>query len=172
MAPFEALYGGRCRSPIGWFDGFESRVRSTDLLRDSLNRVRMIQDRPRAAQSRHKSYADRRLRALEFRVGDKVFLRVLPMRGVMRFGWRGKLSPAFIGPYDILERNLSFVEEPVRILAKEVRKLRSREIPVVKVRWSHRSIEEATWEIESEVRKPYPQCLRHRVFLFPFFPIL
>ncbi|CAN4087035.1 unnamed protein product [Withania somnifera] len=154
------------------------------------------------AQSRRKSYADRRRRALEFGVGDKVFLRVSPMRGVMRFGRRGKLSPAFIGPYEILERfgdvayrldlppilsvvhpvfhvstmrrympdeshviredsvrleeNPSFVEEPVRILAKEVRKLRSREIQVVKVRWSHRSIEEATWEIESEVRKRYP----------------
>ncbi|CAN4089702.1 unnamed protein product [Withania somnifera] len=71
-----------------------------------------------------------------------------------------------------VDENLSFVEEPVRILAKEVRKLRSREIPVVKVRWSHHSIEEATWEIESEVRKKYPQCLRHRVFLFPFFPLL
>ncbi|CAN4123912.1 unnamed protein product [Withania somnifera] len=138
--------------------------------------VDRLLDRPRAAQSRRKSYADRRLRALEFGVGDKVFLRVSPMRGVMRFGRRGKLSPAFIGPYEILERvgdvayrlalppilsavhpNLSFVEKPVRILAKEVRKLRSREIPVVKVRWSHRSIEEATWEIESDVRKQCPQ---------------
>ncbi|CAN4125134.1 unnamed protein product [Withania somnifera] len=60
--------------------------------------------RLRAAQSRQKSYADRRLRTLEFGVGDKVFLRVSPMRGVMRFGRRGKLSPAFIGPYEILER--------------------------------------------------------------------
>ncbi|CAN4119605.1 unnamed protein product [Withania somnifera] len=216
MAPFEALYGRRCRSPIGWFDGFEAKVRSTDLLRDSLNRVRMIRDRPREAQSRQKSYLDRRLRALEFGVGDKVFLRVSPMRGVMRFGRRGKLSPAFIGPYEILERvgdvayklalpptlssvhpvfhvsmlrrympdeshviredsvlddNPSFVEKPVKILAKEVRKLRSREIPVVKVRCSHRYVEEATWEIESEVRKRYPR-LRHRVFLFPFFPLL
>ncbi|CAN4115603.1 unnamed protein product [Withania somnifera] len=178
-----------------------------------------LYDRPRAAQSRRKSYADRILRALEFGVGDKVFFRVSPMRGVMRFGRRGKLSPGFIGPYEILERvgevayrlalppillavhpvfhvsmlrrympdeshviqedlvrldeSRSFVEEPVRILAKEVRKLRSREIPMVKVRWNHRSIEEATWEIESEVRKRYPQiCLRHEVFLFPFFPLL
>ncbi|CAN4084987.1 unnamed protein product [Withania somnifera] len=52
MAPFEALYGRRCRSPIGWFDGFEARVRSTDLLRDSLNHVWMIRDRPRVAPSR------------------------------------------------------------------------------------------------------------------------
>ncbi|CAN4081424.1 unnamed protein product [Withania somnifera] len=103
-APFEALYGRRCTSPIGWFDGFEAAVQSTDLLHDSLNRVWMIRDRPRVAQSRRKSYADHRLRALEFGVGGKVFLRVSPMRGVMRFGRRGKLSP-------------------------EVRKLRSREIP-------------------------------------------
>ncbi|CAN4123745.1 unnamed protein product [Withania somnifera] len=109
MAPFEALYGGRCRSPIGWFDGFEAESGPCDLLRDLLNQVRMIRDRPRAAQSRRKSYADRRLRALEFGVGDKVFLRVSPMHGVMRFGRRRKLSP-------------------------EVRKLRSREISVVKVR--------------------------------------
>ncbi|CAN4125002.1 unnamed protein product [Withania somnifera] len=157
----------------------------------------------RAARSRRKSYADRRLRALEFGVGDKVFLRVSPMRGVMRFGRCGKLGPRYIGPYEILERvgdvayrlplppilsvvhpvfhvsmlrrymhdeshviredsvrldeNLSFVEEPVKFLAKEVRKLRSGEIPVVKVQWSHRSIKEATWEIESEMRKRYPQ---------------
>ncbi|CAN4112843.1 unnamed protein product [Withania somnifera] len=61
MAPFEALYGRRCRSPIGWFDGFESRIRYKDLPRDSLNHVRLIQDRLRAAQSRQKSYADRGL---------------------------------------------------------------------------------------------------------------
>ncbi|CAN4125218.1 unnamed protein product [Withania somnifera] len=52
MAPFEALYGRRCRSPIGWFDGFEAKVQPTDLLRDSLDQIRLIQDRPRAAQSR------------------------------------------------------------------------------------------------------------------------
>ncbi|GKV02736.1 hypothetical protein SLEP1_g15133 [Rubroshorea leprosula] len=79
MAPFEALYGQRCRSPL-------------------------IKERLRAAQSRQKSYADRRRRDLEFEVGDHVFLKVSPTRGVLRFGIRGKLSPSYIGPYPILER--------------------------------------------------------------------
>ncbi|CAN4121265.1 unnamed protein product [Withania somnifera] len=159
MPPFKALYGRRCRSPIGWFDGFEARVQSTDLPHDSLDRIRLIRDRLRAAQNRQKSYADRRLRALEFGVGNKVFSRISPMRGVMRFDRRGKLSPGYIGPYEILERldeNLSFVEEPAKILAKDVIKWRSGEVPVVKVRWSHRSVEEATWEIESDMRSRYP----------------
>ena len=64
----------------------------------------MIQSRLLTAQSRQKSYADRRVRPLEFMVGDRVWLRVSPMKGVMRFGRKGKLSPRFIGPYEILER--------------------------------------------------------------------
>ena len=56
------------------------------------------------AQSRQKSYADVRCRPLEFKVGDHVFLKVMPKRGVVRFGKRGKLSPRFIGPFKILER--------------------------------------------------------------------
>ncbi|XP_060961023.1 uncharacterized protein LOC133031520 [Cannabis sativa] len=55
------------------------------------------------AQSRQKSYADAKRRNVEFAVGDKVFLRVSPMKGVMRFGKRGKLSPRFIGPFEILD---------------------------------------------------------------------
>ena len=74
MAPFEALYGRRCCSAIGWFDVSEVRPRGTDLLRESLDRVWVIQDRLREAQSRKKCYADRRLRALRFGVGDRVFL--------------------------------------------------------------------------------------------------
>lgn len=74
MAPFEALYGRQCRSIIEWFDRFEARPQSTELLRDSLDRLWLIQDRLRAAQRRQKSYEDRRLRTLEFSVGDRVFL--------------------------------------------------------------------------------------------------
>ncbi|KAL5555965.1 hypothetical protein UlMin_022614 [Ulmus minor] len=58
----------------------------------------------KTAQSRQKSYADRRRRPLEFQVGDLVFLKVAPMKGVMRFGKKGKLSPRYIGPFEILER--------------------------------------------------------------------
>ena len=66
MAPFEVLYGRRCRSPIGWFDAFEVRPWGTDLLRDSLKKVKSIQENILAAQSRKKEYADRKVRDMEF----------------------------------------------------------------------------------------------------------
>ena len=104
MAPFEALYGRRCRSPIGWFDAFEVRPWGTDLLRDSLKKVKSIQEKLLAAQSRQKEYADRKVRDLEFMEGEQVLLKVSPMKGVMRFGKRGKLSPRYIGPFEVLKR--------------------------------------------------------------------
>ena len=104
MAPFEALYGRRYRSPIGWFDAFEVRPWGTDLLRDSLERVKSIQEKLLAVQSRQKEYADRKVRDLEFMEGEQVLLKVSPMKGVMHFGKRGKLSPRYIGPFDVLKR--------------------------------------------------------------------
>ncbi|XP_069149036.1 uncharacterized protein [Solanum lycopersicum] len=158
IAPFEALY---------------------DLLRESLDKVKLIQDRLLMAQSRQKSYADRKVRDLEFMVGERVLLKVSPMKGVMRFGKKGKLSPRYIGPFEIVERisevayqlalppglsgihpvfhismlkkyhqggdhviqwdsvlldqNLTFEEESVIILDRQIRKLRSKEIASVKV---------------------------------------
>ena len=96
MAQFEALYGRRCRSPIGWFDAFEVRPWGTDLLRESLDKFKLIQDRLLMAQSRQKSYADRKIRDLEFMVGERVLLKFSPMKGVMRFGKKGKLSPRLV----------------------------------------------------------------------------
>ncbi|XP_019237043.1 PREDICTED: uncharacterized protein LOC109217266 [Nicotiana attenuata] len=69
-----------------------------------MDKVQLIIQRLLTTQSRQKSYADKRRRALLFTIGDKVFLRVSPVKGVMRFGKRGKLSPGFIGPYEILDR--------------------------------------------------------------------
>ena len=94
MAPFEALYGRRCRSPIGWFDAFEVRPWGTNLLRVSLDKVKLIQDRLLMPQSRQKSYADRKVRDLEFMVGERVLLKVSLMK-VMWFGKKGKLSPRY-----------------------------------------------------------------------------
>ncbi|XP_069152940.1 uncharacterized protein [Solanum lycopersicum] len=76
----------------------------THLLRDAMEKVRMIQNRLLTAQSRQKSYADRRVRALVFMEGDHVWIRVSPMKGVMRFGKKGKSSPRFIVPFEILSR--------------------------------------------------------------------
>ena len=104
MAPYEALYGRKCRSPIGWFDVGETKLIGPDVIQQVVDKVKLIQERLLAAQSRQKSYADNRRRDLEFQIGDWVFLKVSPMRGVMRFGRKGKLSPRYIGPYHIVRR--------------------------------------------------------------------
>ena len=104
MAPYEALYGRRCSSPICWIEVGESSITGPDLIRDTSEKVSLIQQCLLTAQSQHKSYADLRRRPLEFEVGDHVFLKVIPKRGVVRFDKRGKLSPRFIGLFEILER--------------------------------------------------------------------
>ena len=104
MAPYEALYGRPCKSPLCWTEVGESSITSPDLIRDTFEKVSLIRQRLLTAQRRQKSYADVRRRPLEFEIGDHVFLKVMPKRGVVRFGKRGKLSPRFIGPFEILER--------------------------------------------------------------------
>ena len=103
MAPYEALYGRPCRSPLGWTEVGESSIMGPDLIRDTFEKVSLIRHRLLTAKSRQKSYADVRHRPLEFEVRDHVFLKVMPKRGVVRFCKRGKLSPRVIGPFEIFE---------------------------------------------------------------------
>ncbi|XP_070030832.1 uncharacterized protein [Nicotiana sylvestris] len=95
MAPFVALYGWRCHSPIGWFDPGKAKLYGTDLVKDALERVNLIQERFCTAQSRQKSNADQKAHNVSFMVGEKVLLKVLPMKDIMRFGKKGKLSPRY-----------------------------------------------------------------------------
>ena len=104
MVPYEALYRRPCRSPICWIEVGESSITGPDLIRDTLEKVGLIQKCLLMAQSRQKSYADRWRRPLEFKVGDHVFLKVMPKREVVRFNKWGKLSSRYIGPFEILER--------------------------------------------------------------------
>ena len=104
MTPYEALYGRPCRSPLCWTEVEESSITGPDLIRDTSEKVSLIRHRLLTAQSRQKNYADARCRPLEFEVGDHVSLKVNPTRGVVRLDKRGKLSPRFIGPFEILER--------------------------------------------------------------------
>ncbi|KAL0539868.1 hypothetical protein IC582_024089 [Cucumis melo] len=202
MAPFEALYGKCCRSPVCWGEVGEQRLMGPELVQSTNEAIQKIRSHMHTAQSRQKSYADVRRKDLEFEVGDKVFLKVAPMRGVLRFERRGKLSPRFVGPFEILERigpvayrlalppslstvhdvfhvsmlrkyvpdpshvvdyvpleideNLSYAEQPVEVLAREVKTLRNKEIPLVKVLWRNHRVEEATWEREDDMRSRYP----------------
>ncbi|GKC63897.1 hypothetical protein Tco_1096495 [Tanacetum coccineum] len=104
VAPFEALYGRKCRSPVCWAEVGEAQLTGPEIIHETTEKIFKIRDRMQAARDRQKSYADKRRRPLEFEVGDKVMLKVAPWKGVMRFGKRGKLNPRYIGPFRIIER--------------------------------------------------------------------
>ena len=93
MSPFEVLYGRKCRSPICWDDVRERKLLGPELVQLIVEKVALIKERLKTAQSRQKSYVDNRWQDLEFEVGDHVFLKVSHMKFVMRFGRKGKLSP-------------------------------------------------------------------------------
>src|SRR5438132_14405256 len=104
MAPFEALYGRRCRSPLNWSEPGERVTFGPNLVTEAKEKVRAIQNHLKTAQSRQKSYSDKRHRPLEFEIGSWAYLRVSPMKGVHRFGVKGKLAPRYIGPFQILQQ--------------------------------------------------------------------
>jgi hypothetical protein len=104
MAPFEALYGRKCRTPLLWNQARESQLFGPDSIRQAEKQVEIIRENLIAVQSRQKSYADPRRREVVLEVGDYAYLRVSPIHGLRRFNVRGKLSPRFIGPFKILER--------------------------------------------------------------------
>ncbi|WVZ70423.1 hypothetical protein U9M48_019094 [Paspalum notatum var. saurae] len=102
-SPFEALYGGRCRTPLFWNQTGEKQAFGPDLIRDAEQQIKMVRENLRVAQSKQKSYADVRRRDLTFKVDDFVYLKVSPMRGIRRFNMKGKLAPRYIGPFKIVE---------------------------------------------------------------------
>jgi hypothetical protein len=104
MAPFEMLYGQRCRTPLFWNETREQKVFGPDVLEEAEKQVRMVRENIRVTQSRQKSYTNYRRRELSFVVGDFVYLKVSPMRGLRCFKVQGKLTPRFIGPFKILEK--------------------------------------------------------------------
>ena len=104
MASYEALYCRKCRTPVCWTDLNKHKVIGPDIVKETEEKVRIIQQRLKTASDRHKSYADFKRKDIEYEVCDKVFLKVSPWRKILRFGKKGKLSPRFIEPYEILER--------------------------------------------------------------------
>ncbi|GLT69306.1 hypothetical protein SLA2020_414650 [Shorea laevis] len=101
MPPYEALYRRRCQSPLYWNDIGERQQPGPEMLQDTWDKVILIRQRMAAAQSRNKCFVDNQRRVLEFEVGDQVFLKISPIRGVMRFDKKGKLSPQYVGPFEI-----------------------------------------------------------------------
>ena len=105
MAPFIALYGRKCRTPLNWVELGERRYYGINFVKEAKEHVCIIQQHIEAAQSRQKSYADKRRQPIEFEVGEYVYVKVSPMKGVQQFGMKRKLAPRYVGPYKIIERS-------------------------------------------------------------------
>ena len=103
-APYEALYGRRYRTLMCWTELHEHKIIGPDLAKDIEEKVQIIQQRLKATNDRQRSYVNLRRKDIEYEVGDKVFLKVSPWKKILHFGRKGKVSPRFIGPYEILER--------------------------------------------------------------------
>ncbi|GJR29289.1 putative reverse transcriptase domain-containing protein [Tanacetum coccineum] len=103
-APYEALYGRKCRSPVCWTEVGKAQLTGLELIQETTEKIILIKQRMQAAQDRQKSYADRKRKPMEFKVGDRVMLKVSPWKGVVRFGKRGKLNPRYVGPFKVLAK--------------------------------------------------------------------
>ncbi|GKC83688.1 putative reverse transcriptase domain-containing protein [Tanacetum coccineum] len=103
-APFEVLYGLKCRSPVCWAEVGDTQLTGPEIIHETTDKIVQIKQRIQAARDRQKSYADVRRKPLEFQVGYKVMLNVSPWKRVIRFGKRGKLNPRYIGPFKVLEK--------------------------------------------------------------------
>ncbi|GKA07586.1 reverse transcriptase domain-containing protein [Tanacetum coccineum] len=183
-SPFEALYGRKCRSPVIWNEVGESQLIGPELVQETTEKIVQIRERLKTARSRQKCYADRRRRPLEFQVGDRVLLRVSPWKGVgisveisttrVEFNHDGPVSnlKKCLAESDVqvpleeikVDDKLYFVEEPVEIVDRQIKKLKRSWIPIVKVRWDSRRGAEFTWEREDQFETKYPHLfmLIHR----------
>nr|GEZ41486.1 putative reverse transcriptase domain-containing protein [Tanacetum cinerariifolium] len=185
-APYEALYGRKCRSPVCWAEVGEAQLTGPELIQETTEKIPM-----------------------EFEVRDRVMLKVSPWKGVVRFGKRGKLNPRYVGHFKVLAKvgtvayrlelpqelirvhhtfhvsnlkkcyddkplvmplegihvddRLQFMEEPVEIMEREIKRLKRSQIPLVKVRWNFRRGPEFTWERKDSFRKKYPHLFTNRV---------
>ncbi|GJU30781.1 putative reverse transcriptase domain-containing protein [Tanacetum coccineum] len=144
--PFETLYGRKCRSSVCWAKVGEVQLTGPEIVHETTEKIVQIKQRIQAARDRQKSYADLKRKPMEFQIGDKVMLKVSAWKGVVRFGKRGKLNPRYVGPF-------KFVEEPVEIVDREVKRLRKSRVPIVKVQWNSRRGPEFTWERRSGKHK-------------------
>ncbi|XP_070055837.1 uncharacterized protein [Nicotiana tomentosiformis] len=172
MASYEALYRRQCCSPVGWFEYEEARLLGTDLVCDALENVKLIQERLCTVRFRKKSYADMKARDVAFmvleRVGEVAYrLTLLPsLLGVHMVFYDSMLLKYYEDPSHMLDfssvqldKDLSYAEELMAILDRQVRKLRSKNIASVKVQGRGQRIEEETWETEHNIRSRYPHFL-------------
>nr|GEW54595.1 putative reverse transcriptase domain-containing protein [Tanacetum cinerariifolium] len=208
VAPYEALYGQKCRSPVCWAKVGESQLIGLEMIQETTEKIILIKQMIQAAQDRQKSYTDRKRNPMRFKVEDRVMLKVSPWKGVVRFIKRGKMNPRYIGPFKVLAKvgdvayrlelprelsrvyhtfhvsnlkkcyadeplamplegvhiddTLQFVEEPVEIMEREIKRLKQSRIPLLKVCWNSRRGPEFTWEREDSFKQKYPHLFTNR----------
>ncbi|GJS18512.1 putative reverse transcriptase domain-containing protein [Tanacetum coccineum] len=135
-APFEALYGRKCRSPVIWAEIRGSSLIGPELVQETTDKEVLIKEKLKVARDHQKSYADIRRKPLEFEVGDHVLLKVSPWKGVICVGKMKCLADASLHvPLDEIkvDKTLHFVEEPLEIIDREVKRLKCSRIVVVMV---------------------------------------
>ncbi|GJR52386.1 putative reverse transcriptase domain-containing protein [Tanacetum coccineum] len=103
-APFEALYGRKCPSPVCWAEVGDAQLTSPAIIHETTEKIVQIKTRIQAAHDRQNIYANIRCKPMVFQVGDRVMLKVSPWKGVVHFGKRGKLNPRYVGPFKVIER--------------------------------------------------------------------
>ncbi|GJZ78961.1 putative reverse transcriptase domain-containing protein [Tanacetum coccineum] len=103
-APFEALYDRKCCSLVCWAEVGEVQLTGPEIVQETTKKIIQIKQRMQAAHDRQKSYTDLKRKPMEFQVGDKVMLKVLPWKGVVLFGKQGKLNPRYVGPFKVLKQ--------------------------------------------------------------------
>nr|GEW24766.1 reverse transcriptase domain-containing protein [Tanacetum cinerariifolium] len=186
----------------------EAQLTGPEMIQEMMEKIILIKQRIQAAQDRQRSYADRKRKPMEFKVGDRVMLKVSPWKRVVRFIKRGKLNPRYVEPFKVLARvgdvayklelpqelsrvhhtfhvsnlkkcyadeplamplegvhiddMLQFVEEPVEIMEREIKRLKQSRIPLVKVRWNSRRGLEFTWEREDSFKQKYPHLFTNQ----------
>ncbi|KAL5545496.1 hypothetical protein UlMin_005183 [Ulmus minor] len=173
MAPYEALYGRKCRSPVHWYETGETRLSTSDFIEETTEAIKKIKQRMETAQSRQKSYADKRRRPLEFqileRIGKVAYKLALPpeLSSVHNVFHVSMLKRYVSDPSHVLEHepiqvneDLTYEEKPVQILDRKDKTLSNKVIPLVKVLWRNHKIEEATWEREDDMRISYPELFQ------------
>jgi hypothetical protein len=103
-APFEVLYDRKCRTPLNWSETGERQLFGPDIIQDAEEKVRIIREHLKKAQARQKSYYDKHHKEMVYQIGEKAYLKVSPLRGVHRFGIKGKLAPRYVGPFPIIAK--------------------------------------------------------------------
>nr|GEU45414.1 putative reverse transcriptase domain-containing protein [Tanacetum cinerariifolium] len=125
-APFKALYGRKCRSPVCWVKVGDAQLTGPEIVHETTEMIIQIKKCIYVARDRQKSYTDKRRKPLEFQVGDKI------------------------------DDKLHFIKEPIEIMDREVKHLKQSHIPTVKVHWNSKRGPEFTWEREDQMLKKYP----------------